>query len=251
LLLGVVMKKLLLGSIGFVALCAGSSALAADMAVKARPLPPAPVAFSWTGFYAGVQVGGAWAEDDASIENPGIPFPPPIFIPFTVDMKGVIGGGHVGYLWQFNQFVLGVEGSIDGANLEEAFVVGVCPLFCGNATTESNIQGSFRGRAGVAFDRALIYGTGGLAFAKITNTYDTTQFGGGFASIEDWHTGWTVGGGIEYALANNWSVRAEYRYSDFGDFIDKSSVAFFPATNLNRHLTQQQAQLGVSYRFGR
>ena len=138
-----------------------------------------------------------------------------------------------------------------GRTSKTSFVVGVCPLFCGNATTELHVQASFRGRAGVAFERILIYATGGAAFAKITNTYDTTPFGGGFASISDWRTGWTVGGGIEYAVANNWSVRGGYRYSDFGDFIDKSSVAFFPATNLNRHVTQQQAQLGVSYRFGR
>jgi outer membrane immunogenic protein len=243
------MKKLLLASIAsiaLVALGAGSSALAADMAVRAPIIPPAPV-FSWTGFYVGVQIGGAWAHDNASIENPGIPVA--IFLPFTVDMDGVIGGGHIGYNWQVGQWVFGVEGSVDAANLKKSFVVGVCPLFCGNATTETDIQGSFRGRIGVAFDRALFYATGGVAIANITNTYDTTQFGGGFASIEDTHVGWTVGGGIAYAVTNNWSVRAEYRYSDFGDFIDKSNIAFFPATNLNRHLTQNQVQGGISYKF--
>jgi len=244
------MKKLLLASLALAAVCSAQSALAADMPVKARPLPPAVILFSWTGFYVGGQVGWAQATDDASIENPGIPFPPPIFIPFQVEMEGIIGGGHVGFLWQYNNIVLGVEGSFDVSDLDKAFVVGVCPLFCGDATTSIDHQASFRGILGWAIDRFLIYATGGVAFADITNTYDTTAFGGGFASIGDWRTGWTIGGGLKYAFTNNWSIRGEYRFSDFGDFIDKSNVAFFPATNLNRHVEQHQAQLGVSYRFG-
>lgn len=239
------LHRILMVSAGVIALT--GSAFAADMAIKAPP--PAAPAFSWTGFYIGGQVGYAWARDKGSIQNPGIPIPPPIFLPFTVDMEGVIGGGHLGYNWQVNQWVFGVEGSVDGVGLKKAFTVGVCPLFCGAATTESNIQGSIRGRLGVAIDRILLYGTGGVAFADITNTYNTTPFGGGFASIEKTHTGWTAGGGIAYAVTNNWSVRAEYRYSDFGSFIDRSNVAFFPATNLNRHLTQNQVQAGLSYKF--
>jgi outer membrane immunogenic protein len=102
---------------------------------------------------------------------------------------------------------------------------------------------------GVAFDRVLIYATGGFATTTITNTYDTTAFGGGFASISTSRTGPTAGGGIQYAVTNNLSVRGEYRHTDFGSFVDKSSVAFFPATNLNRHITENQAQVGLSYKF--
>jgi outer membrane immunogenic protein len=243
------MKKLLLASLALAALGSAQPALAADMPVKARPLPPAVIPFSWTGFYIGGQVGWARATDEASIENPGVPVA--IFLPFEVEMEGVIGGGHVGFLWQYNNIVLGLEGSIDASDLDSSFQVGICPLFCGAATTSIDVQASLRGRLGFAFDRFLVYATGGIAFADITNTYNTTPFGGGFASIGDWRTGWTAGGGLEYAFTNNWSARGEYRYSDFGDVIDKSNVAFFPATNLNRHVTQHQAQLGVSYRFGR
>jgi outer membrane immunogenic protein len=239
------MKKLLLGSIALVALSAGSPALAADMPVKARVAPPPPI-FTWTGFYVGAQIGGVWARDNASIENPGIPVA--IFLPFTVKADGVIGGAHAGFNVQVNQWVFGLEGSIDGTSLRKSFTVGICPLFCGEATTKSDIQGSVRGRLGVAFDRTLLYATGGAAIATITNTYDTTPFGGGFASIETTRVGWTVGGGLQYAVTDNWSVRGEYRYSDFGRFIDKSNVAFFPATNLNRHLTENQFQVGFSYK---
>lgn len=240
------LHRMLMASVAIVALT--GSVFAADMPVKARPLPPPVPVFSWTGFYIGGQIGWARAHDDASIVNPGIPVA--INLPFTVDMDGVIGGAHVGYNLQINRWVLGIEGTVDGSNLNKSFVVGVCPLFCGNATTDIGIQGSVRGRLGVAFDRVLLYGTGGVAIADITNTYDTTAFGGGFARIGGTRVGWTAGGGIAYAVTNNWSVRGEYRFSDFGKVVDKSNVAFFPATDLNRHVTQNQVQVGFSYRIG-
>jgi outer membrane immunogenic protein len=241
------MKKLLLTTTALIALAAVGSAGAADLPVyKAPPVVPAPV-FSWTGFYLGGQVGGAWGHDDASLVNPGVPVA--INFPFIINTKSVIGGAHAGYNVQFNQFVLGVEGSVDWTDLRDTSVVGICPLFCGTFMTKTDVQGSIRGRAGIAFDRALIYATGGLAFANIRNTYDTTAFGGGFASISTTRTGGTVGGGIQYAITNNWSVRGEYRYTDFGSFVDKSSVAFFPATNVNRHLTESQAEVGLSYKL--
>jgi outer membrane immunogenic protein len=225
------------------------SAFAADLPVKAAPMAPvmAPV-FSWTGFYIGGHVGGVWGRDDGSITNPGVPVA--INLPFTINAQNVIGGGHAGFNVQVSQFVFGVEGSVDWTGLRKSFVVGVCPLFCGNATTKTDYQAAFVGRAGIAFDRLLLYGSGGVAFTNITNTYDTTPFGGGFASISQDRTGWTAGAGLEYAVTNNWLVRGEYRYTDFGNFVDKSSVAFFPATNVNRHLTENQAQIGLSYKFG-
>jgi len=240
------LKRLILASAGLLALT--GMACAADMPVKAAPLPPPPPPFSWTGFYIGGQVGWARAHDDASIVNPGVPVA--INLPFTVEMDGVIGGAHVGYNLQYGMWVFGVEGSVDWADLNKSFTVGICPLFCGSATTDIGIQGSVRGRLGVAFDRVLLYASGGLAIADITNTYDTTAFGGGFASIGGTRTGWTAGAGAAWAVTNNWSVRAEYRHSDFGDVVDKSNVAFFPATNLNRHVTEDQVQVGFSYRFG-
>jgi outer membrane immunogenic protein len=243
------MKKLLLTTTALIAVAAAGAASAADLPVKAPPMQPivAPVYYNWTGFYIGGQVGEVRAHDDASIQNPGVPVA--IFLPFTVDMSSVIGGVHAGYNQQFGWFVIGVEGSVDGANLQKTFTVGICPLFCGTATTKLDVQGSVRGRVGVAFDRVLIYATGGFATTTITNTYDTTAFGGGFASISTSRTGPTAGGGIQYAVTNNLSVRGEYRHTDFGSFIDKSSVAFFPATNLNRHITENQAQVGLSYKF--
>jgi|HubBroStandDraft_6_1064221.scaffolds.fasta_scaffold474492_1 outer membrane immunogenic protein len=242
------MKKLLLTTTALVTFAAVGAAGAADLPLKAPPMAPivAPV-FSWTGFYIGGQVGGAWGHDDDGLVNPGVPVA--INIPFTINTRSVIGGAHAGYNLQFNQFVVGVEGSVDWTSLRDTSVVGICPLFCGTFTTKSDAQGSLRARAGIAFDRALLYATGGLAVANITNTYDTTAFGGGFASISTTRTGGTVGGGIQYAVTNNVSLRGEYRYTDFGSYTDKSAVAFFPATNVNRHFTESQAEVGLSYKF--
>jgi outer membrane immunogenic protein len=245
-----VMKRILLGVIGISGLLITaplSTASAADMALKAPP-PAVTPAFSWTGIYFGGQIGGVWGHDSAAIVNPGIPVA--INLPFTVTTQSLMGGLHAGYNLQVSQWVFGVEGSVDWLNLNKSYMVGICPLFCAAATTNSNVQASVRGRVGIAFDRALFYGTGGLAVAEITNTYNTTAFGGGFASISRQRDGWTAGGGIAYAVTNNLSLRVEYRYSDFGSYTDKSSIAFFPATNLNHHLTESQAEAGISYKIG-
>jgi len=243
------MKRILLGGIGILGLFIAaplSTASAADMAVKAPPAPaPTTPVFSWTGFYVGGQIGGAWGHDNGIID------PPDVFIPFNINASGGIGGFHAGYNYQVGQWVVGVEGSVDWAKLNKTFDVGICTVFCADATTKADTQGSIRGRVGIAVDRALFYATGGVAVAQITNTYDTTTaFGGGFASLSHERDGWTAGGGFDYAVTNNWSLLAEYRYSDFGTFIDRSSVAFFPATNVSRHFTENQLEAGVSVKLG-
>jgi outer membrane immunogenic protein len=145
------MKRILLSVIGISGLLIAaplSIASAADMALKAPPPPPAPV-FSWTGFYVGGQIGGAPGHDAGSIDNPGIPFPPAIFLPFTVNTSGGMGGFHAGYNYQVNQWVFGLEGSVDWTKLDKTFNFGVCPLFCATATTKADTQGSIRGRVGI------------------------------------------------------------------------------------------------------
>jgi outer membrane immunogenic protein len=104
------------------AIAVTGAAFAADLTQPPPPPPPVPI-FTWTGLYIGIQVGGVWARDSATLVNPGsgpgvqnvngvlIPFPiPAVNFPFTVNESGVIGGGHIGYDVQINQWVLGVEG---------------------------------------------------------------------------------------------------------------------------------------------
>jgi outer membrane immunogenic protein len=110
-------------------------------------------------------------------------------------------------------------------------------------------QGSARARAGYAFDRVLVYVTGGIALADIRHSYNLTP-PPGFASESESRVraGWTLGGGVEYAVTRNWSARLEYRYTDYGRRTD--APAIFGGTFNQRHReTQQAVRAGVSYRF--
>ncbi len=171
----------------------------------------------------------------------------------------MIGGGHIGFNYQINQWVLGLEGTVDGTSLSKTTVVTFPGAFGGGGTltarTTSDIQGSIRGRLGVAFDRALIYATGGVAFGGLNTNLSLNGFDAAgvpfFASTNrsSTRTGWTVGAGIQYAVTNNWSIRAEYRYTDFGT-IRRDAV--FPGGgffNGHRRFAENQVQVGVSYKF--
>jgi outer membrane immunogenic protein len=259
-------RKFLLASVGAVALT-GSAAFAADLPSRAPPpvyLPPPPI-FTWTGIYIGGQIGYAWGTGSNNFNE---------FDPFTGTAfatsaggtpNGVIGGAHVGYQYQFNQLVLGLEGTVDGTSLRNNAVASL-PFFGGrfnvNASTNADVQGSIRGRLGVAWDRALIYATGGVAFGGFNtnfsvngNAADGTPF---FASnsFSNTRVGWTVGGGIDYAVTNNWSIFAEYRYTNFGSIRNDlfPGLANFDGLlggrlNGGREIRQNQVQVGFSYKF--
>ncbi|MGA7385392.1 MAG: outer membrane protein [Methylocella sp.] len=245
--------------------CAGAFAAAATLAgtaFAAEPLPPPVPIFTWTGLYVGGQIGYAWGHDPVTwsgISNDD----EQAAGTFSQTPQGVIGGAHAGYNYQINQWVLGLEGSVDGTSLSHTLVVPVND-FVGDtpgsitASSKPNVQGSLRGRLGIAFDRALIYGTGGVALTGFDTTIvDTTGFFTGVpgtnATFTNTRTGWTVGGGIEYAVTDNWWVRAEYRYSDFGyttDFPFAGQLPFADSfVSLRHHLTENQVQAGFSYRF--
>src|SRR3977135_983071 len=139
-------RQILLASVGAIAIA--GSAYAADLPYRGPPpvyLPPPPI-FTWTGIYVGGQIGYAWARNNGSINNPapGIAgLPPTIFIPFTLDLRGVIGGAHLGYNLQINQWVVGIEGSVDGTSLNKQQLVGAFPpFFQGLLQTRMDVQGS-------------------------------------------------------------------------------------------------------------
>jgi outer membrane immunogenic protein len=184
------MKRLLLAG---VALSVATAASAADM--QARPYskaPPAAVvaAYNWSGFYIGAMGGGGWETDAGS---------------------GGFGGGTVGYNWQLpgSQFVFGVEVDAAGASIKDSFLVDV------GVTQENKINafGSVTGRAGFAIDAALLYAKGGWAW-----TNAKTSFSDGVNTLSDsqTHTGYTIGGGVEYMFAPNWSAKGEYMFTSLG-----------------------------------
>jgi outer membrane immunogenic protein len=210
------MKKSLLAGVSLGALALAGGAQAADLAPspvysKAPVAVPAPI-WSWTGFYVGATLGGA--AERTNIANPtGNVFP--AGTSFNSDPSGVIGGLEAGYNWQLNNLVLGIEGDISAAALGRTVVPP--PAFFPGDTYTGNMSalGTVRGRIGLAFDRVLVYGTGGVAFASLKDQYASQQFV--FVdTASSSATGWVAGGGVEFAAWQNWTVKAEYLHVDFG-----------------------------------
>ncbi|HUI21129.1 MAG TPA: outer membrane protein [Methylocella sp.] len=252
-------RKLLLASVGAIAL-SGSAALAADLPSRAPPpayIPPAPI-FTWTGIYVGGQIGYAWSSGNNNFNgfDPFFPGTPYLVSSVGGTPNGVIGGANVGYNYQINQWVLGIEGDVNGTSLSNTAVAAFPDGTSLSVHSTSDIQGSIRGRLGVAWDRALIYATGGVAFGGFNTDVTLANsvvpfFGSG--SVSTTRVGWTVGGGIQYAVTNNWSVRAEYRYTDWGNINDGTFGGFAAAPGAyfdgNRRINQNQVQVGFDYKF--
>ena len=237
------------------------AAPAGPAAAAYLPPPPLPPGFTWTGFYAGVQFGGVWGTGQIGNVNGFDPFTGILLDTSLVGTPGgVIGGGHAGYQVQIDQWVLGIEGSVDGTSLTKN-VTASLPFF-GSSTfttqTSADVQGSIRGKLGFAWDRFMIYGTGGVAFGGFNTDFQLAALNGTvvtpfFASnnISTTRVGWTAGGGAEYALTPNWWIFVEYRFSYFGPvrngaFPNLPSGAFINAEN---SLQQNQVEVGLSYKF--
>lgn len=185
------MKKFLVA-----ALMAGvaTSAFASDLPTRKAPPAPYPAyvapAFTWTGFYVGVNGGYGVGNGGGDFGNP----------------SGGFIGGTAGYNYQIGQLVLGVEGDLDWADLHKS---GLNALTSYSSRVDSLFTA--RARVGYAVDRVLLYVTGGYAGAEDKVTLD------GYGSQSDWRSGGVIGGGLEYAFTNNISAKAEYLYAPFAD----------------------------------
>jgi outer membrane immunogenic protein len=226
------------------------AALAAmgTVAAQAADLPtrkeaPAPVfvppPFTWTGFYVGLNAGGLWPSGSrsASLFAPAaFPFAISTFFPGGLGSQsaGFIGGGQAGYNWQTGAFVLGVETDFDGttnsksfSNVGAPFAGAVPAALAGdfltvNGKASLSWLGTTRGRVGFVAtpdNRLLIYATGGVAYGGGSANFSafdhtTGAFWGGNPSSS--RVGWTIGGGVEYAITNNITIKGEYLYADLG-----------------------------------
>jgi outer membrane immunogenic protein len=224
-----------------VLIAATGSALAADLPSR-RPPPPVfvpPPLFTWTGVYIGGDIGYAWGSDRVS--TAGVDFA-------SASPQGIVGGGHIGYNYQISQFVVGLEGDVQGTNFQNS----VLSPFTGTSyLTRVPIEGSVRARVGIAWDRALFYATGGAAFGDIDHQYAGGIAGPAFGAFgvfdrSSVQVGWTAGAGVEYALSNNWSVRGEYRYTDFGHQTD---LIFGSFVSPYHHVEEHAVRIGFSYKF--
>ena len=221
------MKKVWLASACLFALAAPASA--ADLA--ARPYTKAPVAmasvYNWTGFYLGIVGGGAWEDSNSP------------------RMQGGFVGGTAGYNWQTSNVVFGVEADGAWADVSASaagvvFVPGIGGIPA-SVSSKTDAMGTVRGRIGWAVNNVLLYGTGGYAWIdnKVTATL-------GPVSVSDskFHSGWTVGAGVEAFIAPQWSVKGEYLYRSLGGETYFSGAV--PSGSLNFHTVQ----VGVNYHFG-
>ncbi len=218
------MKKLLIGTAMLLAGVAGAAAADLPVYHKAPPAPPPPV-WTWTGFYVGVNLGGGWTNSSgsATLLTPGGAV---IGVSGTTgNVSGVVGGGQIGYNWQFNNFVLGVEWDIDGSG-ERTSATGGCfgvvvPGGCTlNASAGVNWFSTLRGRAGFAVDRWLLYVTGGGAWQNVGASGSVTVPGGTFGVFSNSTTrsGYSIGAGIEYAVWDHFILGAEYLYLNTGNW---------------------------------
>ena len=198
------MKKYLLSGVAALGLIAAGAASAADLPSRKGPVV-APVyvpAFTWTGFYVGANAGWGFG----NMKSRGVNA--------FGDLDGFVGGGQIGYNYQLGQVVLGVEADFQGADLKAG------PSFAGlGIVGEGKTEwfGTVRGRVGYAFDRFLPYITGGLAYGSVKTTLAPGVTINGLNSDDNTHTGWTIGGGVEYAITNNLIAGVEYLYVDLGD----------------------------------
>jgi outer membrane immunogenic protein len=205
------MKKILLASVALFGFAGAASA--ADLPMRAAPPAPiiaaAPI-FTWTGFYVGVNAGYGWHNDDsnAAVFVPGgavgVGSPAGTITFGDSEGDGFVGGGQIGYNYQTGSFVIGVETDIQWADLGGDNGTAVYPAaWNAYAFRPAGVAGgvdwfgTVRARAGVAFDRALIYATGGFAYGGGEGSNDF------FGNDDDVRTGWTLGGGVEYAFTNN------------------------------------------------
>jgi outer membrane immunogenic protein len=218
------MKKMLLSAAAAVAIMSGS-AIEADMVAP----EPAPVV-DWTGFYAGVHGGWAWADTKGEYLDNDANFDcfeenSDFGAGCAADIKadGPFVGGQVGFNLQLGGgFVLGAEGDYAGMGLHDDEIQGdptenppgPADTWLSESDLEIDQLASIRARIGFAMDDFMPFITGGYAWAhaerKVNNDFV------GILSDENWHEGWTIGGGLEYLVSEHWSVKAEYRYYDFG-----------------------------------
>jgi outer membrane immunogenic protein len=260
----IVMRRtaIIFSAIGFLSILPASAADIARPVYKAPP--PVPVA-TWTGFYIGGNLGYGWGTHEMSqsiAAGPGalvVPAGTTLYggaQAFDVDPRGIIGGGQIGYNWQFHpSWVFGVEtdfqasdmkrstGCIQTCNVGTTIAPGFLPAFFpvtfsdNTAEHKLNWFGTVRGRLGYTNGPSLFYVTGGLAYGEVERNASvagtTTAFGlfnlntfNGTLNAKSTKTGWTLGGGMETVLAGAWTIKAEYLFMDFGSVTDSFNTIY-------------------------
>jgi outer membrane immunogenic protein len=220
-----------------IALGMATSAKAADVIANEEPAPEyAPPAFTWSGFYIGAQAGYGWGKSRGAFE----------IADFSTEVKpsGWLGGVYGGYNWEAGSgFVIGAEADIvySGMKKDVSYVFAATPADTFREEVRARWEGAVRARAGYAVDRFLPYIAGGFAFGKVEHDirYALTDF-----EKRQTRTGWTIGGGVDYAATDNLILRLEYRYVDLG----KEKFTYI-ADEYETKFKAHEVRLGVAYKF--
>jgi outer membrane immunogenic protein len=292
------MNKFLLSAVGLVVMAISASA--ADLA--ARPYTKAPpvavaAAYDWSGFYIGVNAGSGSSRSNVSNTfcPGGAPscYPGPAFgmaasagSSGDINNSSFVGGIQAGYNWQRGALLLGVETDIDYFGINASRSVRAPydptdPIFGVDVNDRVKVEylGTVRGRLGYASGTLLLYATGGLAYTTLKHSHDFSEFGFGSdthcsgsnfcdlggSSQSRFKTGWTVGGGAEWAFNRSWSLKAEYLYADLGGVSSTTNYlvggpnifGFTPGSQVRNSavshsadLVVQTVRVGINYRFG-
>jgi outer membrane immunogenic protein len=243
------MKRIFLMTAAIVALVAGSAS-AADLPAAYKAAPPPPTCAQFGGFYVGANIGYAQYKSthndlDSYIEDGS----------FGAVGNGAAGGVQGGYNWQSRCTVYGFEADYSWAQLKANSVISPSdPTETQWFKTKVDGFGTFRARGGIVVDQTLLYLTAGAAYARVkTDIFkfesDDGQNERNFFSDNRW--GYAVGAGLEHAVANNWTVKAEALYMGFGD---RTNSFFSPAETSNIQFKSVDsvfvARIGANWRFG-
>jgi len=282
--LGTSVKKILLATV-LVAL-GSAHAFAADLAPYTYTKAPvmADAAYNWSGFYAGLNAGGAFGKSDPGYSLSEDPTVGQIFGFSAAQLDGIngvgqslglkpqgfTGGGQFGYNWQVSNIVTGVEIDFGSMRLNSSASSPLGPFpfqFFESANTTRSFQTDWlmtaRGRLGWAVNNLLFYGTEGVAVTKIgtTNAFNLSAFSQNFnesTSTSQTKAGYVIGAGIEYGFASNWTLKGEYLHMGFGNVGSSVGSLVSSRTGViggdmfthSANLTVDSARIGVNYRFG-
>ena len=285
------MTKFLLSTVALAALTTASFAadLPSRKAPEAAPSVAAPI-FTWTGFYLGLNAGGAWTGSSVrSIvpTNNSLGAANPINANAIADAvaagagntnsSGIMGGVEVGYNYQFSNVVVGIEADLDALSASKTRDTGILTPAAGGGFTvrdidkvSLNYEGTLRARLGLAANRALFFVTGGAALTQQNfSRIQRWSFADGCPiavdGLQQCHTGsasptsvgWVLGAGIEYAINDNWTVKAEYLHSQFGGvkFTTSNVGPAFVGNPQNivqslKGTSVDAIRVGINYKFG-
>jgi outer membrane immunogenic protein len=295
---GLIVKKLLAGMALVALTAGSAWAADLPVKAPIYKAPPPVVVFSWTGFYVGANAGYSWGDwkphSNFPIFDGAIGFFPPntgfldqwdcnsfgaSLCGTRANVRGAVGGAQAGYNWQADKWLFGIEGDLQATGQKRAvdgtiFYTGISDPNCASGDpirpcriTVANSWklpwlGTFRGRVGLVSDRLLFYATGGLAVGEVQSRFaftENVQTNVALATSDSvTKAGWTLGAGVEAALGNNWSVKAEYLYIDLGsrsltapNTTGIGNITIFgpAAVNQGFNIRDNIVRVGVNYLF--